>query len=198
MKKIELLFFYTVVKMIDVLIHTSKYTKYYTISRLTQVSCELRDAHLWRLAMRQQYPLSLMNDNCEYLPDYLRYLIAKSGDYLLYDGYFALYENTNQIERINKRTDDFIQLFPKHLGQYFVIKNKCVIEISGDLQTVFNHIISLGNDIHWNTYYIYNIKYFDYSFKCVNIDIDEPDSEYEFACYSNEDFIKNFKKISGS
>jgi hypothetical protein len=180
--------------MIDVLIHVAKFTKYYTISRLTQVSRELRDARLWRQAMREQYPHSLMNDNCEYLPDYLRYLIAKGSDYLVYDGNFALYEYTDQVEKINKRTEDFIQLFPKHLGQYFVVKNKCVIEISGDLHTVFNHIKSLGNFIHWNTYHVYNIKYFDYSFKCVNIDIDVPDDSDEKACYRAEYFVEVFRK----
>lgn len=179
--------------MLDSLIHIAKFTNYRTIAVITQVSRELRDARLWRLAMREQYPLSLMNDNCEYLSDHLRYLIARVGDYLLYDGSFTLYENTNQIQKITEEIGNFVQLFPKHLGQYFV-KNKCIIEISGDSQTIFNHLMKLGDSIDLDAYCVYNIKYFDYSFKCVNIDIDEPDSEYEFACYSNEDFIKNFKK----
>lgn len=154
--------------MIDILTRVSIFAHYRTIATLTTVCRELRDAHLWRQATLVRYPESIMNNNCEYLPDYLRYLIARTGDNMGFnnndDGYMI--ENTKQVKSLPIWS---ITLYPRCLGRYILYCiNSYEIVFSGDMNFIKKCLRQIHRDKIRN-YEIYDTKYLTYVFKNITI-----------------------------
>lgn len=153
--------------MLDSLIHIAKFANYRTIAVITQVSRELRDARLWRLAMRQQYPRSVMNEHGRHHRDYLRYLIARTSDNFELDvSTDTMFEMTKQLNELQL---DFIPIYPKHTGKYVMIKNGYKIVKSGNSKSIVAKIKQMDAEINGHDYVIWNMKVLDYSFKNITI-----------------------------
>jgi hypothetical protein len=117
--------------------------------------------------MRQQYPHSVMNEKGRHHRDYLRYLIARTGDN------FELDESTNTMfemtKQINELQLDFITIYPKHTGKYIMIKNGYKVVKSGNSKSIVTKIKQMGAKIDIHDYIIWNTKLLDYSFKNITI-----------------------------
>lgn len=154
--------------MIDALTHISTFAHYRTISSLTQICRELRDAHLWRQATRARYPQSIMNDNCEYLPDYLRYLIARTGDNMGFnngdDGYMI--ENTKQVSSLPISS---IMMYPRYLERYILYdRSDFDVVFSGDMNSIKEYLKEIRYGKHYR-FEIYDTKYLTCVFKNITI-----------------------------
>lgn len=173
--------------MLDSLIHIARFAHYKTIAAITQVSRELRDARLWRLAMRQQYPHSVMNEEGRHHRDYLRYLIARTGDNIMLDeSTDTMFEMTKQMNELQL---DFIPIYPKYTGKYIMTKNGYKVVKSGGSKSIVAKIKKMGDKINKNNYVIWNMKVLNYSFKNITI---THNSLHRW--YDPPSFMKKFSK----
>lgn len=170
--------------MIGVIIRTLKYANYRMISVLTQVSRELYDARLWSLAIRIQYPQSLMGDNCEHHPDHLRYLIARTGDNIAFNlDNYTMYEYTRQLKTLDIYFQSVItpEICKKYLGRYLLVDNEGEVIYSGSYIEMVCRINTIYDD---EDYIVVDTCAFPYIFK--NITIHESVNTVEY--YSLSEF----------
>jgi hypothetical protein len=118
--------------------------------------------------MRQHYPCSSMNNNCEYLPDYLRYLIARTGDNMGFnngdDGYMI--ENTKQVISLPISS---IMMYPRYLERYILYdRSDFDVVFSGDMNSIKEYLKEIRYGKHYK-FEIYDTKYLKYVFKNITI-----------------------------